>query len=52
MEASMRIILDPEAYDEFIRMLEQKPRDMPRLRKLLEMDSPFASEEPDVRSDV
>lgn len=41
----MRIILDPEAYDEFVQMLEQKPRDMPKLRKLLEMDSPFAGPE-------
>lgn len=43
----MRIILDPEAYDEFIRMLEQKPRDMPKLRKLLEKESPFADPEED-----
>lgn len=41
----MRILLDPEAYDEFIQMLEQKPRDMPRLRKLLEMESPFSGPE-------
>lgn len=48
----MHILLDPEAYDELIRLLEQKQRDMPRLRKLLEQDSPFAGTEENVRSDV
>lgn len=41
----MRILLDPKAYDELVEMLEQKPRSMPKLEALLNMDSPFASEE-------
>lgn len=45
LEEAMRILLDPKAYDELVEMLEQKPRSMPKLEALLNMDSPFASEE-------
>lgn len=45
MTPSMHILLDPEAYDDLIELLEQKPRSMPKLEKLLQMESPFASVE-------
>lgn len=37
----MLIIMEPEEFDALVEALEQKPRDMPTLRKLLEMESPF-----------
>lgn len=41
----MHILLDPEAYDELIELLEQKPRSMPKLEALLQKESPFARPE-------
>ncbi len=48
LEEAMRILLDPEEYDFLIELLERKPRtaeEMPKMRALMNMDSPFASEE-------
>jgi len=44
----MRILLEPEEYDFLIELLEKEPRkpeEMPKLQKLLSMESPFASAE-------
>lgn len=44
----MRILLDPEEYDFLIELLERKPRtaeEMPKLFKLMNMESPFAEPE-------
>lgn len=43
----MRIILDPEAYDALIELLERKPlspEETPKMRRLMTMESPFAKE--------
>lgn len=44
----LRIILDPKEYDFLIELLERKPLDpeeMPKMRKLMTMESPFAGDE-------
>lgn len=44
----MRILLEPEEYDFLIELLERKPRsveEMPKMHALLNMESPFASED-------
>lgn len=40
----MLILLEPEEFDALVEALERKPKDMSRLRKLLDMESPFAEE--------
>ena len=40
-------LLDDEKWDEFQRLLDAPLRDMPKLRKLLAMKSPFASDDGD-----
>ena len=37
----MLIIMEPKEYDALVEALEQRPRDMPTLCKLLEMEPPF-----------
>lgn len=41
----MLILMEPEEFDALVEALERTPKDMPKLRKLLEMDSPFAEED-------
>lgn len=38
-------LIDDERWDEFQRLLEQPPRDLPKLRALLAQPAPFADEE-------
>jgi len=40
-----RIFLSEEAYTEFMDILEREPEEMPKLQKLLAMESPFAVSE-------
>jgi len=40
----MLILMEPEEFDALVEALERTPKDMPKLRKLLETDSPFAEE--------
>lgn len=44
----MLIMLEPEEFDALVEALERTPKDMPKLRELLEMESPFAE---DARAD-
>ena len=41
----MRIILTDEEFAEFLLILDQEPRDNPKMRTLFDRESPFQSEE-------
>jgi uncharacterized protein (DUF1778 family) len=41
MQTSIHFVLDPDAYQELLDILEREPEDLPRMRELMIKPSPW-----------